>query len=127
MKEETVKFFDSELKVLSLLWEHGDLSASDIAKILEKEIGWKRNTTYTVIKKCVDKGGIERIEPGFMCHSLVTKDEVQQFETNELINKLFDDSNEAFMAAFVSNRGLSKKQIRSLKNLIDDLSEEDGD
>ncbi|MDR2771725.1 MAG: BlaI/MecI/CopY family transcriptional regulator, partial [Clostridiales Family XIII bacterium] len=53
-----VKLFDSELKVMDVLWQEGDLTAKGIAKILAGRIGWNKNTTYTVIKKCIDKGAI---------------------------------------------------------------------
>lgn len=122
MSENTVKFFDSELKVMNLLWDQGELPASDISRILEKEIGWKRNTTYTIIKKCIMKGGIRRIDPGFMCCPLITKEVVQNYETNVLIDKLFKSSNEEFLTAFMSNQDLTDLQIERLKSLIDGRS-----
>ena len=60
-----IKLYDSELKVMEILWKEGELTAGQIAKILKEEIGWNRNTTYTVIKKCIEKGAVERIEPKF--------------------------------------------------------------
>ena len=62
-----VKLYDSEIKVMNLLWEKGSMKAADIAKEMERRVGWNKNTTYTVIKKCVSKGAIERREPGFVC------------------------------------------------------------
>ncbi len=56
-----IKLYDSELKVMEILWKEGELTAGQIAKILKEEIGWNRNTTYTVIKKCIEKGAVERI------------------------------------------------------------------
>ena len=68
-----MKLFDSELKVMDALWKAGgDLPAGQIAKILKEETGWNRNTTYTVIKKCIAKGAVERRDPKFICHALVT-------------------------------------------------------
>ena len=55
-----IKLYDSELKVMEILWKEGELTAGHIAKILKEEIGWNRNTTYTVIKKCIEKGAVER-------------------------------------------------------------------
>ncbi|MCI9576203.1 MAG: BlaI/MecI/CopY family transcriptional regulator [Clostridiales bacterium] len=115
------KLFDSELKVLDVLWKEGDLPAGQIAKILKEEIGWNRNTTYTVIKKCIEKGAIQRLEPNFMCRTLVTREQVQHQETNELIDKMFDGSTEKFFAAFLGNNDLSAKQVEHLRKLIDDL------
>ena len=69
-----IKLFDSELKVMEVLWDRGDLTAKELAGILGEEIGWNVNTTYTVIKKCVAKGAIQRTEPRFHCHPLVTRE-----------------------------------------------------
>lgn len=66
-----IKLYDSELKVMEILWKEGELTAGQIAKILKEEIGWNRNTTYTVIKKCIEKGAVERIEPKFRCRALL--------------------------------------------------------
>ena len=80
-----MKLFDSELKVMDVLWRMGDRTAKQISEVLKEETGWNMNTTYTVIKKCVAKGAILRSEPNFLCHALVTKTEIQAEEAEELI------------------------------------------
>ncbi len=117
-----MKLFDSERKVMEALWQKGELPAGQIVKILKEEIGWNRNTTYTVIKKCVDKGAVKREEPGFICKALVSRKEVQEYETEELIDKMFDGSREKFFAAFLDGKKLSKQEVDQLKKLINDLS-----
>ena len=67
-----MKLFDSELKVMEVLWKEGDLTAGQMAKLLREQIGWNRNTTYTVIKKLIEKGAVERYEPNFTCRAVVT-------------------------------------------------------
>ncbi|MDE7279131.1 MAG: BlaI/MecI/CopY family transcriptional regulator, partial [Oscillospiraceae bacterium] len=57
-----MKLFDSELKVMQVLWEKGDSSAKDIAASLADQVGWSKTTTYTVIKKCIDKGAVSRTD-----------------------------------------------------------------
>ena len=94
------KFFDSELNILELLWKDGDLTAGQLAATLKERIGWSRNTTYTVINKLIDKGGIERYGNNFSCKALVTREEIQEFEVDELIEKFFDGDNENFLDAF---------------------------
>ena len=116
-----MKLFDSELKVMKVLWERGDLSAGQLARILKENIGWNRNTTYTVIKKCIDKGAIERYEPNFMCRAIISREQVQQYETLKLIDKMFDGSVENFFSAFLSTRKLSAEDITKLKQIVDDL------
>lgn len=93
------KLFDSELKVMDVLWRQGDLPAKEIAKVLAADTGWNVNTTYTLIKRCIKKGAIERSEPGFLCHALIEKAAVQEAETTELINKVYDGSADKLFAA----------------------------
>jgi len=116
-----MKVHDSELKVMEFLWREGELSAGQLAKMLKVETGWNRNTTYTVIKKLVEKGAAQRIEPGFVCRALVTKEQVQQYEAVELGNKLFGGSADAFLSAFLSEKELSDDEIARLKNLVASL------
>jgi predicted transcriptional regulator len=94
-----VKLFDSELKVMGVLWREGDVTAKHIAEVLKEEVGWNKNTTYTLIKRCIQKGAIERSEPKFMCHALIPKELVQEAETDELINKIYDGSADKLFAA----------------------------
>ena len=116
-----IKLFDSELKVMDVLWKEGDKTAKQISDILKGEIGWNMNTTYTVIKKCIAKGAIERREPNFMCHALIPKEDVQEAETNELINKIYDGSADKLFAALLSRKKLSAEQIDKLKKIVGDL------
>lgn len=115
------KLFDSELKVMSVLWREGDCTAKHIAAVLAQDTGWNVNTTYTLIKRCIGKGAIKRSEPHFMCHALVTKEEVQKKETDELINKVYDGSSDKLFAALLSSKTLSAEQIEHLKQLVNDL------
>ena len=118
-----IKLFDSELKVMGILWKEGDMTAKQISNILNAEIGWNMNTTYTVIKKCIAKGAIQRGEPNFMCHALIPKEAVQEAETDELIGKLFDGSADKLFAALLGRKKLSAEQIAKLKQIVGDLDE----
>ena len=116
-----MKLFDSELKVMDVLWREGDLPAKAIAKTLTEEIGWNVNTTYTLIKRCIAKEAIERSEPGFMCHALVSKEQVQQEETQELIDKVFDGSADKLFASLLGGRRISQEQLEQLRRMIDEM------
>ena len=118
----TGKLFDSELKVMQVLWKEGDRTAKQIADRLKDEIGWNKNTTYTVIKKCVTKGAIERREPNFLCHALLEKEQVQEAETEELIGKLFDGSPDLLFASLLDHKKLTKEQIENLRHMVEELS-----
>ena len=114
-----MKLFDSELKVMDVLWRNGDTTAKEISNILADSIGWNMNTTYTVIKKCVAKGAIRRSEPNFLCHALISKDEVRAEEAGELMTKLFDGSPDLLFASLLGGKALSKEQIDRLRAWID--------
>ena len=121
MDKNTIKLFDSELKVMDILWKEGDVQAKHVADVLTQEVGWNKNTTYTLIKRCIQKGAIERSEPHFMCHALISKEEVQEAETDELINKIYDGSADKLFAALLSRKKLSAEQIEKLKQIVTDL------
>lgn len=121
MDNETVKLFDSELKVMDVLWKEGDVPAKHVADVLTKELGWNKNTTYTLIKRCIKKGAVERSEPHFMCHALIPKEKVQEAETNELINKIYDGSVDKLFAALLNRKKLSAGEIEKLKKIVADL------
>jgi predicted transcriptional regulator len=116
---EGLRLFDSELKVMEVIWQKEPVTAKEISSILGDSIGWNKNTTYTILKKLVDKNIIKREEPDFICSSLVKKSEVQSSETNSLIDKLYNGSKKMFFATFLQNEKLSKDEIEFLKRLID--------
>lgn len=116
-----IKLFDSELKVMDVLWRQGDTPAKEIAKVLSGEVGWNVNTTYTLIKRCVKKGAITREEPGFLCHALIPKSAVQEAETDELINKVYDGSADKLFAALLDRKKLSAQQIERLRQIVGEL------
>ena len=116
-----IKLFDSELKIMEILWQHGDTTAKRIAQLTSEQVGWSKTTTYTVIKKCLNKGAVERREPNFVCHALVTKQQVQQYETDELINKMYNGAADRLIASLVDNKKLTALEIERLKRLVEDL------
>lgn len=115
---EPIKLFDSELKIMDILWRKGKSTAKQISLIAATEIGWNKNTTYTVIKKLIDKNAVCREEPGFVCSALISRDEVQRDETERLIDKLWGGSKKAFFSAFIDEQ-LSDDEIAELKSLIE--------
>lgn len=78
------------------------------------------NTTYTLIKRCIQKGAIERREPHFVCHALIPKERVQQQETDELIRKVYDGSAEKLFAALLGRKSLSEQQLQKLKQMVEE-------
>ncbi len=119
------KLQDSELKVMNVIWREGSPTASRIAEVLRGEVGWNVNTTYTLIKRCIEKGAVKRTEPGFVCTALILREEVQRAETDRLIDKIFDGSAEGLFASLLGRRKLSGEKIASLRRMIDDAEREE--
>ena len=115
---ETVKLFDSELKLMDIVWDKEPVSAKEISLIAAKSTGWNKNTTYTIIKKLIEKNAIERTEPNFICTSLVKKEDVRKAETQSLIDKLYNGSKKAFFAAFIEDN-ITDDELEVLKKLIE--------
>lgn len=115
-----IKFTDSELKVMEVLWEMGEGNALDMVNLLIERIGWSKSTAYTVLQKCVDKGAIERRYPGFYCIPTITREEAQQTKTSELIDKMFGGSSQLFFSAFLKDRGVSEKDANKLAKMIEE-------
>ena len=113
-----IKFFDAELHVMNVLWQGGDKTAKQISEILGQKIGWNINTTYTMIQRCIAKGAIERTEPHFMCHALVTREEARAGGVSELVDRLFDGSTELLFATLLNWKPLDADEIERLRGLI---------
>lgn len=118
MKE---KLFDSEAKVMKIIWEKSPISAKDISLIAADTIGWNKNTTYTVIKKLEAKGFIQRKDPGFICTPLVSQNDIQKAEAVSLVKKVFGGSRQALFSALIEDEPLSEEEINELRKLIDNM------
>ena len=119
-----MKLYDSELKIMDVLWRRGDTPAREIASELKQTVGWNVNTTYTLIKRCVAKEAIERREPGFVCHPLVSQETVQQEETQELIDRVFAGSADKLFAALVGGKRVSAETLRQLRDMLSDMEDD---
>ena len=119
-----IKLYDAELRLMEAVWDAGSIQAADLAKVMNEKTGWNKNTTYTVIKKLVAKGAIERVEPKFICRPLISRDGAQMAETEGLIEKLFAGSRKMFFASFLESGRLSKDELLELKEMVDNLTEE---
>ncbi|MBQ9416122.1 MAG: BlaI/MecI/CopY family transcriptional regulator [Clostridia bacterium] len=114
-----MKLFDSEIKLLEIIWQNEPISAKEISLIADKTIGWNKNTTYTIIKKAIEKGYVKREDPGFICTTIVKKEDAQKSEAIGLIDRLFDGSRKALFSALLEDKPLSESEIAELRKLID--------
>ena len=117
-KLKEIRLHEGELNVMELLWSNQVLAAKDISKIIKEYIGWEKNTTYTVIKRLIDKGAIIREDPGFICRANVTKRKIQDIETQALLNQLYNGSVSNFITAYLAEQKLSGADIAELKKII---------
>lgn len=113
------KLFDSEIKVMEIIWDSEPITAKQVSLIAAETIGWNKNTTYTILKKLESKGAIKREEPGFVCTALVSRDEIQKAETQSLVDKLFGGSKKALFSALLEDEKLSESDIRELRDMIE--------
>lgn len=113
-----IRLHEGELNIMELLWSNKVLAAKDIAKIIKEYIGWEKNTTYTVIKRLIEKGAIVREEPGFMCKALISKKTVQNIETKSLINKLYNGSLSNFFVDYLKIQELTPGELLDLERIV---------
>ena len=116
------KVFESEYRFCLILWEHEPIKSSELVKLCSEQLGWKPTTTYTVIKRLSERGVLKNEKT--VVTSLVTKEEVQTAEIDEMMEKTFQGSLPAFIAAFAKNRRLSDKEIDEVQEMIDRFRKE---
>ena len=122
---DTPKVFESEYRFCLILWEHEPVKSSELVALCSEQLGWKPTTTYTVIKRLSERGVL--VNENSVVRALVTKDEVQAAEIDELVEKKFGGSLPAFIAAFAKNRRLSKSELDEVQRMIDSFREGEGD
>ena len=114
---ETPKVFESEYRFCLILWEHEPIKSSELVNLCKEQLGWKPTTTYTVIKRLSERGVLKT--ENTIVSSLVSKDEVQASEINEMVEKTFEGSLPAFIAAFTKHQKISEKEIDEVQKMID--------
>lgn len=114
---DTPKIFESEYHFCLIMWEHEPVTTVELVKLCQERLGWKRTTTYTVIKRLGDRGVLKN-EEGTVT-SLVSKEEAQAREINELLEEKFQGSLPAFIAAFTRRQDISDKELDEVQRMID--------
>ena len=114
---ETPKVFESEYRFCLILWENEPVKSSKLVELCEQQLGWKPTTTYTVIKRLSERGVLKN--ENTVVSSLVSKDEVQAAELNEMVEKTFEGSLPAFIAAFTKHKNISDAEIDAVQQMID--------
>ena len=114
---DTPKVFESEYRFCLILWENEPVKSSKLVELCKEQLGWKPTTTYTVIKRLSERGVLKN--ENTVVTSLISKDEVQAAELNEMVEKTFEGSLPAFIAAFTKHQKMSDKEIDAVQQIID--------
>ena len=120
----TPKVYESEYRFCLILWEHEPIRSKELVKLCEENLGWKSTTTYTVIKRLSERGVVKN--ENTIVTSLVSKDEVQADQMEEFVEKTFEGSLPAFIAACTKHQKLSEKEIDQVQAMIDRLRKGEG-
>ena len=111
------KIYDSEYRFCQILWEHEPVKSRELVRLCQEQLGWKATTTYTVIKRLSQRGVLKNEDS--IVTSLVSKEDVQASELEELVDKTFDGSLPAFVAAFTRHQKITEKEINEVQAMID--------
>ena len=111
------KVFESEYRFCQILWDNEPIRSRDLVKLCSEKLGWKPTTTYTVIKRLAERGVLKN--ENTVVTSLVTKDEVQAAEIDELVETRFDGSLPAFIAAFTRYGKLGERELDEVQAMVD--------
>ena len=114
---ELPKIHESEYRFCLILWENEPTTAVELVKLCAEKLGWKRTTTYTVIKRLGERGVLKN-EDGKVT-SLVTKDQIQAFEIDRMVEDKFEGSLPAFVAAFTNRKDFSEAELNEVQAMID--------
>lgn len=125
MRLETPKIFDSELRFCEILWERQPVKSSELVQLCAQRLGWKKSTTYTVIKRLTERGVVQT--ENAVVTARVSRDEVQRAESRAFVERNFSGSLPGFLNAFVGGRGLSAEEADELRRMIADFEEKRND
>jgi len=118
---EQYKLFDAEFKFMCIVWDAEPLTTRKLTEICREKLGWKRTTTYTVLRKLIDRGMLKN--ENSIVTSVVKREQVQKYESEAIIEKAFDGSLPKFIAAFLNDKTLSDDEAEEIKKLIDSHKE----
>lgn len=119
---EEFKLCESEYRFADIVWEKEPLGSGELVKFCEERLGWKKSTTYTVLKKLCERGILNNINATVSAR--IKREQVQKYESELIINRTFGGSLPQFISSFMGDKKLSPDQAEKLKNLIDSFKEE---
>jgi predicted transcriptional regulator len=118
--DNLLKLFDAEYKFMSIVWTHEPVNSTELTRICEKEFGWKKPTTYSMIKKLCDRGIMQNEKATVT--TLIARKDVQKYEADVFIDRVFGGSIPSFITTFLRDKTLSEVEAQSIKTLIDEVT-----
>lgn len=118
---DTPKVFESEYRFCEILWENEPVTSSELVRLCNEKLEWKKSTTYTVIRRLSERGILK--SEGAVVTSLVSKDDVQSAESAEVVERTFSGSLPSFIAAFARKKNLSRQEVDEIQKIIDNFKE----
>ena len=118
---EEIRLGAVESRFADIIWENEPLSSGELVKICERELSWKKSTTYTVLKKLCERGIF--INENGVVSSVISKEELSSRQSEKFVEENFEGSLPAFIAAFTKRKKLSQKDMKEIKELLDKFGE----
>jgi len=118
-----IKIFDAEYKFMNIIWEHSPIPSTELVKVASRKLGWKKSTTYTVIRRLCERGAIKN--ENSIVYSLINREQVMRSETEEHLDKVYDGSLKLFFTAFLQKEKLSKDEVDELKKIIEEYGKKE--
>lgn len=119
---DTPKVFESEYRFLQILWEHEPVNSTLLVRLCKEALGWSKATTYTVIRRLSERGVVKNVNA--MVSSLVSQDEIQEAEIDELVEKTFNGSIPQFIAAFTRKKNLKEEELALIRKMLEEYKED---
>ena len=117
---ESIKIFDAEYRFMCIVWERGPINSTELVKACLDEFGWKKSTTYSVIKRLSERGALKN--ENAVVSALVTQMDVQKYESEQILEKTFDNSLPVFIAAFLQDKKLGRDEAEKIKRMIEEAA-----
>jgi len=121
MTENQLKLFDAEYKFMNIVWTYEPINSTKLTRICEKTLGWKKPTTYSMIKKLCQRGIMQNEKATVT--TLIAREDVQKYEADVFIDKVFDGSVPSFITSFLQDKSLSTEEAQKIKSLIDEVTQ----
>ena len=116
---EQITIFDAEMHLMVKIWDEGSIRAIDLANWATETLGWKKNSTYSILKKLLEKGAVRRDEPGFVLTPLVSRDQIAREMTTRMVDKMYNGSMKLFLTGLLGGGKMDEKTLAELSELLE--------